>query len=123
MDQTVKKRRHSRINRVRRVRKKLKGTAEKPRLSVSKTNMHLYAQLINDETGVTLGGIGTLSKINQSEKRLSKSKEGARTIGQQIAELAKEKKIESVVFDRGRNKYHGLIALLAEEARKAGLQF
>jgi large subunit ribosomal protein L18 len=120
MDNSKKNRNRARKSRVMRVRKTLHGNAEKPRLSVSKTNCHIYAQLIDDEAGVTLAGFGTLSKAC-SEKR--KSKDSAREIGKQIAELAKTRNINSVVFDRGRYKFHGVVAELANSAREAGLQF
>lgn len=121
MDNSLKKRAKSRWARVHRVRNGLtSGTASKPRLSVSKTNLHIYAQLIDDEKGVTIGGSGTQSKANKS---LGKSKESARVIGQQIAEIAKGMNINEVVFDRGRYKYHGLLAQLADAAREAGLNF
>jgi large subunit ribosomal protein L18 len=120
MDKSKKCRDRARKSRVMRVRKKLHGSAEKPRLSVSKTNCHIYAQLIDDEAGITLGGFGTLSK-SCSEKR--KSKKSAQLIGKQIAEIAKGKNINAVIFDRGRYKFHGLIAELANSAREAGLQF
>ncbi len=120
MDKSQRKRREARRKRVMRVRKKLCGSAECPRLSVSKTNSHIYAQLIDDEAGVTLAGFGTLSK-NSKIKR--KSKEAAVAVGQQIAHLAKQKNIQTVIFDRGRYKFHGLIAELANSAREAGLQF
>ena len=103
-----------------RVRKTLHGTAERPRLSVSKTNRHIYAQLINDDQSITVAGFGTLSKANSLKK---KSKEAAREIGKQIAELAKKSNIHSVIFDRGRYKFHGIVAELAQGAREAGLQF
>ena len=119
MDKVLKKRTKSRASRVMRVRKKLKGTADKPRLSVFKSNQHIYAQLIDDESGITLAGAGTASK--KTPKR--KSKESARQIGLQIGELAKTKNINTVIFDRGRSKYHGVIAELANGAREAGLQF
>ncbi|MBU6383123.1 MAG: 50S ribosomal protein L18 [Verrucomicrobia bacterium] len=120
MDNSKRRRKTARAARVMRVRKKVRGTAEKPRFSVLKTNMHLYAQLIDDEKGVTLAGFGTQSK-GCREKR--KSKTGAKEVGQQIAHLAKGKNINTVVFDRGRYKFHGLIAELANSAREAGLQF
>lgn len=120
MDNSKKKRKQARKSRVMRVRKNIRGNAEKPRLSVSKTNLHIYAQLIDDENGITLAGIGTQSQSNPSLKK--KSKKTAREIGKQIGEIAKERKIESAVFDRGRYKYHGVIAELAEGAREAGLQ-
>ena len=120
MDKSKKDRRKARQSRVMRVRKKLHGSAERPRLSVSKTNCHIYAQLIDDDRAITLGGFGTLSKTSSVKK---KSKESAREIGKQIAELAKKQNINSVIFDRGRYKFHGIIAELANSAREAGLQF
>ena len=124
MDQTLKYRTRSRISRTFRVRNALqRGTAEKPRLSVSKTNSHLYVQLIDDMRGITLAGIGTCSKENRGGPYGKKSKEAARYLGGKIAELAKGHQVEKVVFDRGRNKYHGTIAELAQAAREAGLRF
>ena len=123
MDNSKRKRAKSRRARVMRVRKKLRGSSERPRLSVSKTNQHIYAQIIDDVQGITLAGIGTLSKANQNTAYKGKSKEAARHIGKQIAEMAKKKSIESVIFDRGRYKFHGLVAELAAGAREAGLQF
>lgn len=120
MDNSKKRRNNARAKRVMRVRKKVRGSSECPRLSVSKTNHHLYAQLIDDEKGVTLAGFGTQSK-DCVEKR--KSKAGAKEVGQQIANLAKGKNINTVIFDRGRYKFHGLVAELANSAREAGLQF
>ena len=109
----------TRNRRIHRVRNRLQN---KPKLSVSKTNKHLYAQIIDNESGKTICGIGTLSK-GCKEKYKKKSKEAAKFIGETIAEIAKAKKIKDVVFDRGRYKYHGLIALIAEGARSKGLQF
>lgn len=123
MDHSQNRRRASRATRVLRVRKPLRGSAEKPRLSVSKTNVHLYVQLIDDHKGETLGGIGTMSKTVRSVGHQKKSKESARYLGTEIAKIAKEKQIERVVFDRGPCKYHGIIAELAQAARAAGLQF
>jgi large subunit ribosomal protein L18 len=120
MDKSQKTRNRSRKRRVFRVRKSLHGSAQKPRLSVSKTNCHIYAQLIDDDNSFTIVGFGTQSKAVGIKK---KSKESAREIGRQIAEAAKQKSINAVVFDRGRYKFHGLIAELANSAREAGLQF
>ena len=120
MDKSKKNRARARRARVLRVRKTLHGSAEKPRLSVSKTNCHIYAQLIDDDRAITLAGFGTLSKESTAKKR---SKDAAKEIGKQIAELAKQKDIHSVIFDRGRYKFHGVIAELANSAREAGLQF
>ena len=123
MDHSLTRRLNSRKMRTFRVRNSLRGNDSKPRLSVSKTNTHLFVQLIDDEKGVTIGGIGTLSKANKKTKFNRKSKESARHLGGQIAEIAKKNQIERVVFDRGPNKYHGVIAELADAARSAGLQF
>ncbi len=119
MDNAKTKRAVARAKRMKRVRKTIHGTAVRPRLSVSKTNAHLYAQLIDDDKKVTIAGVGTLSKGIKARK----SKETAQAIGKQIAELAKSSGIKSVLFDRGRYKYHGIIAELATSARDAGLQF
>jgi large subunit ribosomal protein L18 len=120
MDKSQKTRKQARRARVMRVRKNLHGTDQKPRLSVSRTNCHIYAQLIDDDKSLTLAGFGTLSKDFGQKKR---SKEAAREIGKVIGRMAKEKNIHSVVFDRGRYKFHGIVAELASGAREAGLQF
>lgn len=120
MDNAKKKRKRARRNRVLRVRKNLHGSNEKPRLSVSKTNCHIYAQLIDDNSATTIAGFSTQSKT-ASVKR--KSKESAREIGRLIAEAAKQRQISSVIFDRGRYKFHGIVAEVAQGAREAGLQF
>lgn len=106
-----------------RVRSEIIGTAERPRLSVSKTNRHLFAQLIDDATGTTIAGIGTVHKPSKKSEKNAKSKAAAREIGEKIAGIAKKKHIEMAVFDRGRYKFHGIIAELANAAREAGLQF
>lgn len=123
MDKSQLKRVKVRRNRVFRVRKKLKGTSLKPRLSIHKSAKHLYAQLIDDEKHATLVGVGTQSEKLQKTEHNSKSKEAARHLGSLIARFAKEQNIERVVFDRGRCKYHGIIAEFANSAREAGLQF
>jgi large subunit ribosomal protein L18 len=112
-----------RQRRVFRVRKKLNGTAERPRLSVFKSNQHLFVQVINDQTGETLSSLGTMSKEFKGTEYARKSKKSAQILGEKIAHMAKGKNIDKVVFDRGRFKYHGLIAVLADAAREAGLQF
>lgn len=109
-----------RARRVFRVRKKLRGSAHIPRLSVVKSLKHIGAQIIDDEKGVTLIGYSTLNKELRGEKR---SKELAKKVGEKLAKLAMEKNIKKVVFDRGRFKFHGLIAALATGAREAGLHF
>jgi large subunit ribosomal protein L18 len=121
MDHSQKRKRRARFARVKRVRKKISGTVDCPRLSVYKSNRHLYVQLIDDESRATIAGIGTLSK--NSSQTIKKSKKNAKVLGTEIANLAKEKNIHRVIFDRGRNKFHGLIAELANSARESGLQF
>ena len=120
MENNLSKRDKRRKRREKSVRRKVQGSAGKPRLSVSRTNKHLFAQLIDDENQVILAGVGTMGKKAPYGK---KSKEAARKIGIKIAEIAKEKKIERAVFDRGQYKFHGLIAEIATGAREAGLKF
>jgi large subunit ribosomal protein L18 len=110
----------TRERRVFRIRKSLKGNQKKPRMSVNKSNKHLFVQIIDDENSTTLAAIGTNSKEFKGTK---KSKESALILGKRIAEIAKEKKIEEVIFDRGRFKFHGLLSELAKGAREAGLKF
>ncbi|PCI78399.1 50S ribosomal protein L18 [Candidatus Aerophobetes bacterium] len=110
-----------RIKRTFRVRKHLKACASfKHRLCVTRSLKHISAQVINDKTGETVAAISTMSK---KAGDLSRSKEGAAFVGKEIAVLAKEKGVEEVVFDRGANKYHGLVAALADAARENGLKF
>jgi large subunit ribosomal protein L18 len=124
MESNLVQRSRKRAKRVMRVRKHLRGSSETPRLSVFKSNQHIAVQIIDDEKGITLAGIGTMSKDLRSKgKALKRSKSTAKQVGEKIAKLAKEKNIERVIFDRGRFKFHGLIAELANAAREAGLQF
>lgn len=111
---TQKERRH------RRVRAKIQGTDERPRLCVFRSNKHIYAQIIDDEKGRTLVSASDL-EVKDSKK--DKKTDLAQKVGQLIAQKAKEKKIKTVVFDRGGFRYHGRIKTLADEARKQGLQF
>lgn len=106
-----------------RVRKHLHGTSVKPRLCVVKTNLHIQAQLIDDDAGVTLGSIATFAKEFRGTENGKKNKTSAKVLGEKIAQIAKEKNIKEVVFDRGPFKYHGILAELADAARSAGLQF
>jgi large subunit ribosomal protein L18 len=117
MESELKKRDISRKRRKFRVSKNLRGDDKKPRMSVTKTNKHIFVQLIDDENQKTLLSVGTYSK----DLKLKKSKESAIKLGEILAKMAKDKKINSVIFDRGRLKYHGIIAELANSARKAGL--
>jgi len=104
----------------RKVRAKIYGTEERPRLCVFKSNKHIYAQVINDEKGFTLASASDLEiKDLKKDKKINL----AQKVGELIAKKAKDKKIETVVFDRGGFRYHGRVKTLAEEARKQGLQF
>lgn len=107
----------TRTARTRRVRLSVRGTAARPRLHVFRSNAHIYAQVINDESGVTL-----VSATDQALKTGTKIEKAA-LVGGDVATKAKAKKVTKVVFDRGGNKYHGRIKALAEAARKAGLEF
>ena len=123
MESRLKQRNAQRGRRVFRVRKRVRGTAERPRLCVFKSNKHLSVQAIDDENSVTLFSAGTMTEEMQSLKLGKKSKEAAKKLGMIIADFAKQKQVKTVVFDRGRYKYQGLLAELANAAREAGLQF
>jgi len=112
-----------RIKRHLRIRKKVKGTPERPRLAVFRSEKHIYAQIIDDTKGHTLVSASTLDK--ELRQRLSKTYniEAAREVGKLIAQRALSLGIKTVVFDRGGFKYHGRIKALADAAREAGLQF
>ena len=104
-----------------RVRKKLAGTGERPRMCVVKTNKHLYVQLIDDVKGVTVASANTCAKSFQVEVFSRRNKANARLIGEEIAQKAKALGIAQVVFDRGGSKFHGILAELADAARQQGL--
>lgn len=106
-----------------RVRKKLRGTSLKPRLSVHKSNSHLQVQIIDDEAGITLAGISTFGKELRDTEFNKRNRSSAKKLGERIAELAQAKNIREVIFDRGPFKYTGILAELAEAARAAGLKF
>ena len=106
-----------------RVRKRLRGTAERPRLSVSRSHRHMTAQVIDDESGKTLVSASTLEKAIASAVKYGGNKDAAAAIGKAIAERAVEAGVKSVCFDRGPYKYHGRVAELANAAREAGLSF
>ena len=103
-----------------RVRRKISGTAERPRLCVYRSNSHIYAQIIDDVAGNTLVQASTLDK---EVKTKHSNKEAAKEVGALIAKRALDKKIETVVFDRGGYIYHGVVKELAEAAREGGLNF
>lgn len=104
-----------------RIRVKISGTAERPRLAVFRSNKHIYAQLIDDENRVTLASAGTIEKALNITN--GGNVEAAKIVGKTLAERAKNAGVESIVFDRGGFLYHGRVAALAEAAREAGLLF
>lgn len=112
-----------RQKRAMRVRKSLRGTQSIPRLSVFKSNKHIQVQLIDDETGKTLGMTSTFAKEFRDTEFSKKNKASAAKLGEKIAEIAKKHDVTEVIFDRGPFKYHGILAALADSARAAGLQF
>lgn len=113
-----RKRRHARL------RKRVFGTGERPRLAIYRSHQHIYAQIINDEQGHTLVAASSLDpEVRGGDTNYFGNAEAARIIGERIAKKAIEKGIQQVVFDRGGNKYHGRVAALAEAAREHGLQF
>jgi len=106
------------------LRKRIFGTPEKPRLAVFRSAKNIYAQLIDDAHNTTLTGVSTLTPTLKEELSKTKSKtEAAKIVGKHLAEKAKEKKIEKVVFDRGGFLYHGRVRAVAEGARENGLVF
>ena len=113
----------ARENKHRRLRNRLAGTAERPRLAVFRSNNHMYAQIIDDTVGNTLVSASTLQKDVKAELEKTNNVDAAAYLGKVIAERAKEKGITDVVFDRGGFIYQGKIKALADAAREAGLNF
>ncbi len=122
---SVNKKREMRIKRKKRIRKKVTGTAECPRLNVFRSARHIYAQVIDDDRGVTIAAASSLEKtIKEKTDLAGKNKtERADFIGQMVGQRAQEKGIRQVVFDRGGFLYHGRVKAVSEGARKAGLKF
>jgi large subunit ribosomal protein L18 len=114
-------RRLGRARRHFRVRKKVAGTPARPRMVVTRSSRHIYAQIVDDTAGRTLVSASTLDETLRTSE--GDKKERARKVGQLVAERAKQAGVEAVVFDRGGNKYHGRIAALADGARESGLDF
>jgi len=107
----------------RRIRNRISGTALRPRLAVYRSNKNMYAQVIDDEAGVTLCSANTLQKDVSESLEKTNDKEAAKAVGTMIAKRALEKGIKEVVFDRGGYIYHGKVKELADAAREAGLVF
>ena len=116
-------RKETRHKRRLRVRKKVMGTAERPRLNVFRSLRHIYAQIVDDDRGVTLCAASTLSPELKGKLASGSNVEAARAVGELIARKALERGIEKVVFDRAGYLYHGRVKALAEGARAAGLKF
>ena len=110
----------ARLKRHRRIRNKISGTAQRPRLNVFRSAKHIYAALIDDEKGVTLASASSMAKEFEG---FGGNKEGAKKVGEMLAENAKKVGIETVVFDRSGYIYHGRVKELAEAARSGGLKF
>ncbi|MEX0332786.1 MAG: 50S ribosomal protein L18 [Puniceicoccaceae bacterium] len=119
---SLKHKRTLRQKRIWRIRKKVTGTAERPRLCVSFTNKHIYAQAIDDAAGKTLVSVSSLGKDMKDEK-LSANRESAVKLGKAFAEKAKKAKVTSVVFDRHGRPYHGRVKEFAEAVREGGIEF
>lgn len=119
----TKKKRMGYLRRRKRVRQKISGTGDRPRLSVFRSSKHIYAQLINDELGVTVAEASTLSAELKETLSNGGNVKAAESVGALIAQKAKQKEIETVVFDRGGHLYHGRIKALAEAAKAEGLKF
>lgn len=115
--------RDARLRRHKRVRAKIKGTGEKPRLSVFRSLNHIYAQVVDDSKGSTLACASSLDQEIKGEANGKKKTPEAGLVGTLLARRAQEKGVTQVVFDRGGYQYHGRVKALAEAARQAGLKF
>ncbi len=113
----------ARVRRHRRLRHKVQGTAERPRMSVFCSGKHIYVQLVDDAAGHTLVAVSTLETGLRENAEVKPTVAGATVLGKLAAERAAAAKIDAVVFDRGGFKYHGKIKAVAEAAREAGLKF
>jgi large subunit ribosomal protein L18 len=116
-------RQQARLKRKKRIRKKISGNPERPRLSVFRSSKHIYAQLIDDDSGATLVAVSTLHPDVRQQEKVKGKIEDAKRVGKMIADQAKAKGITKVVFDRNGFLYHGRVRALATSAREAGLEF
>ena len=123
MSKIASQRYHSRVARHERVRTKIEGTAERPRLAVRRSLKHIYAQLVDDVSGVSLALVTSNSKEIQEKVAEGSKTDASKAVGELIAVKAKEKGISAVVFDRGGYLYHGRVKAVADAARSAGLEF
>jgi large subunit ribosomal protein L18 len=120
---SLNKRKVLRLKRKKRIRKKMSGTMERPRLSVFRSAKHIYSQIIDDAQGITLVTASTMEKEVREQQKFENKIAAAAFIGQLLAERAVQKGIKSVVFDRNGFLYHGRIKAVSDGARKAGLDF
>lgn len=123
MRNAILNKQRKRTSRALRVRKHLRGCNVIPRMSVHKSNAHIQVQLIDDQSGKTIGQTATFAKEFRNTEFGKKNKASARKLGEHIAEIAKKNNIKEVIFDRGPFKYHGILAELADGARAGGLKF
>ena len=117
----LKKRAKDKIRK--RIRKKISGTAERPRVLVTRSNRFMYVQAIDDVNGVVLASASTLEKAFRDKNPVTKNRKASEALGELVAQRFKQKKIKSIVFDRGVYPYHGRIKALADATRKGGLVF
>ena len=106
-----------------RIRRKISGSSERPRLTVFRSSKHIYAQVVNDDTGTTLASASTLDPEVRKDLSYGGNKAAAAVVGKVVAERAKQAGIDKICFDRRSYKYHGRVQALADAAREAGLQF
>jgi large subunit ribosomal protein L18 len=119
----IQDRKQRRAKTKRRFRASVRGTAQRPRLAVFRSLRHLYAQVIDDESGVTIAAVSTLEKASMGDLESTANREAAKKVGEIIAERAKDRGVDTVIFDRGGFRYHGVIRAIADGAREAGLKF
>ncbi len=120
---SLNKRKALRLKRKKRIRKKLHGSQQRPRLSVYRSSKHIYTQIVDDTQGITLASASTMEKDVREQQNFENKTAAATYVGKLIAERASEKGIKSVVFDRNGFLYHGRVKAVSEGARKAGLDF
>ena len=120
---SIQDKKRTRLNRRKRIRGKVHGTTQRPRLSVFRSTRHIYAPIINDDVGTVLASASTMEAQLRGSVKNGGNIDAAREVGKLLAERAVEKKIETVSFDRGGFKYHGRVKALADAARDGGLKF
>jgi large subunit ribosomal protein L18 len=119
----IEDKKRTRMNRRKRIRSKVHGTAERPRLSVFRSTRHIYAQIINDDVGTVITSASTMEAQLRGSVKSGGNVDAAREVGKLLAERAATKNVETVSFDRGGFKYHGRVKALAEAVRDGGLKF